>query len=276
MPWTSFLLNLPIALGAAVFWLLLAFGVSRMVKRHAVIDVFWGSGFLVVYLESLVVSNAWSSNSTAPWFDGSSAHAARLVALVFVAIWSLRLSGYLALRQRGAGEDPRYTRILKGAKGKSETLYALKMIYGFQMVLLFFISIPLQFLAFARHAFLPLVVLGALLMVIGIGFETVADFQLRQFLANPANRGTTLRTGLWATTRHPNYFGDAVVWWGIFTIALSTGWGALSIASPLAMTYLLTSVSGKPMLEAKLKKTREGYEEYVASTSGFFPRRPKR
>jgi steroid 5-alpha reductase family enzyme len=276
MPWTSFLLNLPIALGAAVLWLLLAFGVSRIVKRHAVIDVFWGSGFLVVYLESLVASNAWSSNSSAPWFELSSAHAARLVALVFVAIWSLRLSGYLALRQRGAGEDPRYTRILKGAKGKNETLYALKMIYGFQMVLLFSISIPLQFLAFARHAFLPLVILGALLMAIGIGFETVADFQLRQFLANPANRGTTLRTGLWATTRHPNYFGDAVVWWGIFTIAFSTGWGALSIASPLAMTYLLTSVSGKPMLEAKLKRTREGYEEYVASTSGFFPRRPKR
>jgi steroid 5-alpha reductase family enzyme len=276
MPWTSFLLNLPIALGAAVFWLLLAFAVSRMVKRHAVIDVFWGSGFLVVYLESLVVSNAWSSNSTAPWFEVSSAHTARLVALVFVAIWSLRLSGYLALRQRGAGEDPRYTRILKGARGKNETLYALKMIYGFQMVLLFFISIPLQFLAFARHAFLPLVVLGALLMVIGIGFETVADFQLRQFLANPENRGTTLRTGLWATTRHPNYFGDAVVWWGIFTIAVSTGWGALALASPLAMTYLLTSVSGKPMLEAKLTKTRVGYEEYVASTSGFFPRPPKR
>ena len=276
MAWSSFALNLPLALGAAVLWLLFAFLVSRIVHRHAVIDVFWGSGFLVVALESFLAARTMSANSVDPWFSGSTASTTRLVALCAVAVWSLRLSGYLALRQRGAGEDPRYTRILRGAKGKNETLYALKMIYGFQMVLLFFISIPLQFIAFAHQSFLPLMMVGAVLMVVGICFESVADFQLRKFLANQENRGTTLRTGLWATTRHPNYFGDAVVWWGIFVIAASTGWGALSIASPLAMTYLLTSVSGKPMLEAKLQKTREGYEDYVATTSGFFPRYPKR
>lgn len=276
MAWSSFLLNLPLALVSALLWLLIAFVVGRIVGRHAVIDVFWGSGFLVVYLESLYSAHLMSSNSAAPWLHEGAASSARMVVLVLVAIWSLRLSGYLALRQRGAGEDPRYTQILRGAKGKNETLYALKMIYGFQMVLLFFISIPLQFVAFSRQSFLPLVVVGAVLICVGVAFESVADFQLRKFLANPANRGTTLQSGLWATTRHPNYFGDAVVWWGIFAIAASSGWGVLSIASPLAMTFLLTSVSGKPLLEAKLKKTREGYEEYVATTSGFFPRVPKR
>jgi steroid 5-alpha reductase family enzyme len=276
MAWSSFLVNLPLALSTVVLWLLVAFAVSRIVHRHAVIDVFWGSGFLVVYAESLLFAHAASGSSTPPWFSVGSAGDVRIWLLVLVALWSLRLSGYLAIRQRGAGEDPRYTRILRGARGKNETLYALKMIYGFQMVLLFFISIPLQFMAFATTSLIGLAGVGFSVIVIGIAFESLADFQLRRFLANPANRGTTLTTGLWATTRHPNYFGDAVVWWGIFIVVASTRWGLLSIASPVAMTYLLTSVSGKPMLEAKLTKTREGYAQYVATTSGFIPRRPKR
>jgi steroid 5-alpha reductase family enzyme len=117
---------------------------------------------------------------------------------------------------------------------------------------------------------------GCALWLIGFVFEAGGDWQLARFTANPANAGKVMDRGFWGWTRHPNYFGDAVVWWGIFAIAASCGWGVLSIASPLAMTFLLTSVSGKPLLEAKLKKTREGYEEYVATTSGFFPRVPKR
>ena len=223
MAWSSFALNIPLALATAFVWMLLAFLTSRRVGRHAVVDVFWGSGFLVVFAESLLASKSMSASSTESWFGSSSAQLARGVALVLVALWSLRLSGYLALRQRGAGEDPRYTRILRGAKSKNETLFVWKMIYGFQMVLLLFISIPLQMIAFAKSASPVLVLVGAVLMVIGLGFEAVGDAQLRRFTANPANNGTTLRTGLWAFTRHPNYFGDSVVWWGIFAIAAASG-----------------------------------------------------
>ncbi|MEI6700256.1 MAG: DUF1295 domain-containing protein [Actinomycetota bacterium] len=273
---TSFVLNLLFALGTCVAWLLLAFGVSRIVHRHAVIDVFWGSGFLIVYLESLGSSALLSRHASHPWFHDDAAMTARLLVLALVALWALRLSGYLALRQRGQGEDPRYTMILRGAKGRNENLYALKTIYGLQMALLFFVSLPLQWLAFAQNSMLLVAALGGVLMAVGLGFEALGDAQLRAFLRNAANKGTTLRTGLWRYTRHPNYFGDAVVWWGIFVVAASTGWGLLTVLSPVAMTYLLTSVSGKPLLEGRLKRTRPDYEDYLASTSGFFPRRPKK
>jgi len=110
---------------------------------------------------------------------------------------------------------------------------------------------------------------GLVLVAIGIFFEATADEQLRRFIANPATRGTTLNAGLWRYTRHPNYFGDALVWSGFYVVACSSGWGWLTILSPVVMIYLLTSLSGKPMLERKLTQTRAGYDEYVATTSSF-------
>jgi steroid 5-alpha reductase family enzyme len=145
-----------------------------------------------------------------------------------------------------------------------------------QAALMWFISIPLQYVAFAPRFSGPWVVVGLTLMAIGIGFETVGDEQLRRFINNGANKGLTMNSGLWRYTRHPNYFGDSVVWWGIFVVAAATGWGALTVLSPLMMTRLLTSISGKPLLEGKLRKTRAGYEEYVATTSSFIPWPPKK
>ncbi len=166
---------------------------------------------------------------------------------------------------------------MKGARGKNETLYALYKIYLFQAILMWFISFPLQYIAATKTALNSgLVVAGIAISLIGLGFEATGDAQLRRFLASPANKGTTLNSGLWAYTRHPNYFGDSVVWWGIYLVAIATGGGVFTIASPLLMTWLLTSLSGKPMLEKKLTKTRAGYEEYVATVSGFIPRPPKR
>jgi steroid 5-alpha reductase family enzyme len=270
--WT-FLSNLPLALATAWLWALLAFVVGRVVHRHATIDVFWGAGFVVVYLESLLVAHhggVVSVTDVAPTnFD------ARYFVLAFVALWGLRLAVHLALRQRGAKEDARYVVIMKGARGRHETLYALRMIYGLQGLLLWFVSIPLQWIAF-RTNFDWLLVPGLVLVTIGFLFEATGDEQLRAFVANPATKGTTLRTGLWRYTRHPNYFGDAVVWCGFYVVACSSGWGCLTVLSPLAMLYLLTSLSGKPMLERKLTKTRAGYDEYVATTSSFFPWPPKR
>ncbi len=270
---TAFFLNLPLALLTTLVWLTLAFVTSRVVGRHAVVDIFWGSGFLVVLVESLIVSHAWSTTASHPWFHEMAS--VRWLTLALVAIWSLRLSGYLVLRQRGAAEDSRYVMIMRGAKGKNETLYAYRTIYLLQAGLMFFVSLPLQWIAFASHFSQPVVIVGALGVLIGVTFESVGDFQLRRFLADPANAGTTMDKGLWGWTRHPNYFGDAVVWWGLFLVAAASGWGALTVLSPLVMTRLLTSVSGKPLLEYKLKKTRQGYEAYLAEVSGFVPR-PRR
>lgn len=270
---TSFFLNLPYALLSALAWAFLAFLVGRLVKRHATIDVFWGAGFLVVYVESLLASRQLSSTSTHPWWHEG--NTARMAVLVAVAVWSLRLSTHLAMRQRGSKEDSRYVYIMRGAQGRHETLYALRKIYGLQGVLLWFISIPLQLTAFSSR-FDAVIFLGLALVTLGVYFEAVGDEQLRRFVTDPANAGQTLNRGLWRYTRHPNYFGDSVVWVGLFLCATSTSFGVLTVLSPVAMLYLLTSLSGKPLLERKLTKTRAGYEEYVASTSSFIPRPPKR
>jgi len=269
----SFFLNLPYALLTALAWSLVAFVVGRIVKRHATIDVFWGAGFLVVYLESLFVSHQLSSSSTSPWWpDGT---VTRFLVLAAVAAWSLRLSTHLALRQRGSKEDSRYVTIMKGAKGRHETFYALRTIYGLQGLLIWFVALPLQLVAFS-DSFDSLVVVGLVLVAIGVYFEAVGDEQLRRFIKDPANAGTTLNRGLWRYTRHPNYFGDAVVWCGFYVVALSCPGGVLTILSPLTMIWLLTSLSGTPMLERKLSSTRKGYEAYVATTSSFIPRPPKK
>lgn len=267
MQW-SFLANLPIALATAWLWTLLAFLVGRVVHRHATIDVFWGAGFVVVYLESLLVARATHSGA-------SVSYANRFVVLAFVALWGLRLAIYLARRQRGAKEDTRYVFIMKGARGRNETLYALRMIYGLQGLLLWIVSMPLQWIAFHERVdalFVP----GLILVAVGVFFEATGDEQLRRFIKDPANRGTTMNRGLWRYTRHPNYFGESVLWCGFYVVAASSGWGWLTILSPVVMIYLLTSLSGKPMLERKLTTTRAGYDEYVATTSSFFPRPPRR
>lgn len=272
MRW-SFLANLPIAVAVAWLWSLLAFLVGRVVRRHSTIDVFWGAGFVVVYLESLLFAHFGYPMSHVGIAGPSFAN--RFVVLVFVALWGLRLAFYLASRQRGAAEDTRYVLIMKGARGRNETLYALRTIYGLQGLLLWFVSMPLQWIAFHENVgalFVP----GLALVAIGVFFEATGDEQLRRFIADPATRGTTMNRGLWRYTRHPNYFGDAVVWCGFYVVACASGWGWLTILSPVAMVYLLTSLSGKPMLERRLTKTRAGYDEYVATTSSFIPRPPRK
>ena len=117
---------------------------------------------------------------------------------------------------------------------------------------------------------------GTAVALIGIGFETIGDWQLNRFRADPANKGKVLDTGLWRYTRHPNYFGDACTWWGIWLIAAETGLaGWISVIGPLFLTFTLTRWSGKPMLEHGLRKSRPDYVDYVRRTSGFFPLPPK-
>jgi steroid 5-alpha reductase family enzyme len=274
VPFAPFSVNLAFSLLTALAWGLLAFVVGRLVKRHATIDIFWGAGFLVVYLESLLVSHYLSASAVHPWWVGAG-DGGRFLVLAAVALWSLRLSIYLAIRQKGSPEDSRYVVIMNGAGQRNRTLYSFKMIYGLQGFLLWFVSIPLQWIAFSPRSNWLLGV-GLVLVGLGIFFEATGDEQLRRFIANPVNAGTTMNRGLWRYTRHPNYFGDALVWCGFFVAALSTPWGVATLLSPVVMIWLLTSLSGKPMLERKLQKTRAGYDEYVAVTSSFIPRAPKR
>jgi steroid 5-alpha reductase family enzyme len=246
------------------FTLLLAFLISRILHRYRDIDIFWPLGFVAVAVSGFVAS---SGQPGAQSFG-------RVALLVMVGAWGLRLASHLYWRGRGQPDDPRYVALMAGAK--IELLRALTMIYGLQAVLMFLVSLTVTVGMFASHPVIVLQIIGIALWVIGFGFEAIGDAQLTKFLADPANQGRVMDKGLWAWTRHPNYFGDAVLWWGIFFVAAANGWGWLTVMSPIIMTILLTRVSGKPLLEGRMKKTRPGYREYIESTSSFLPRPPRK
>lgn len=229
------------------------------IGRHNVVDVSWGVGFVVIATVSAAVGTGdlWR----------------RLLMLALVGMWGLRLASHMAVRSRGKGEDPRYEELLGKASG-SRTLYAIRKIYVTQGISLWFVSLPVQVSAHSSGGFNVIVVLGVLLWLLGVTFEAVGDRQMAAFKSDPGSRGHIMDQGLWAWTRHPNYFGDACVWWGIFLVAASAWPGVLTILSPIAMTYFLVFATGARLLERHMAQ-RPGYREYQERTSYFIPRRPR-
>ncbi len=231
------------------------------------IDAVWGGGMAVLALTS--------------WLQLADPGLRATLLLAATTIWGLRLALHLYTRWRAGGEDPRYARMLGKAREQGRFAgAALKLVFAPQALLLFLTSLPAQLgiLASPEGAEIGLIgMAGAALWLMGMVFETIGDAQLRAFRADPASAGKVLDTGLWRYTRHPNYFGDCCVWWGIWLVATGAGpWVALaSLAGPLFLTFTLTRWSGKPLLEKGLAKSRPGYADYVARTSGFFPWPPK-
>jgi steroid 5-alpha reductase family enzyme len=190
-------------------------------------------------------------------------------------LWGGRLSAYLAWRNLGKGEDPRYV-AMRARHGEKWPLRSLFQVFILQGALMFLVSLPIQV---AQHAQTPPALgladaLGAGLVLLGVLIEGLGDLQLARFKAQPDNRGKVMDQGLWRYTRHPNYFGDFVVWWGLYVIALGTGSAWWTVVGPLVMSILLMRVSGVTLLEKSLKQ-RPGYAEYVRRTSPFFPRPPR-
>jgi len=192
-----------------------------------------------------------------------------------VCVWGLRLAGYLGWRNAGHGEDPRYV-AMRRHWGPRFPLISLATVFALQGVLMWIVSLPVQLAQLEPGG--PLGVLdavGVLLFAVGLTFESVGDWQLARFKADPSNAGQVMDRGLWRYTRHPNYFGDFCVWWGLYAIALATPYGPYSIVGPIVMSVLLMRVSGVPMLERSIGKRRPGYAEYAKRTSAFFPRPPR-
>jgi steroid 5-alpha reductase family enzyme len=191
-------------------------------------------------------------------------------------LWGIRLAAHIFRRNRGKEEDRRY-QAMRAAHGPAFWRRSLFTVFWLQGTILWFVSFPLLVAVRATHPVTLTAVdgLGVLLFAIGFGFEVVGDYQLERFKARPENRGTVLDSGLWRYTRHPNYFGDATVWWGLYAVAASTPGGGLTILSPLLMTLLLLRVSGVTLLEEGLKTSKPGYRAYVASTPAFFPWFPR-
>lgn len=245
--------------GVAVMIALWLLSLAR--RDVSIVDIWWGPGFAWLTAVAFVLANDPSSRGA--------------LLLALVSVWGLRLGGYLFWRNWGHGEDPRYAR-MRRHHGDRFRWISLATVFGLQAVLQWIVALPLllaQWLPGTR----PLGILdaaGVALFATGLFFETVGDAQLARFKADPQNAGRVMDRGLWRYTRHPNYFGDCLVWWGLFAIAAATPVGPFTIASPLLMTFLLLRVSGVALLERSLVRTRPAYRDYIERTSAFFPRPP--
>jgi steroid 5-alpha reductase family enzyme len=252
--WTLYLYGL----AAASLLLLLTWGISIFKRDVSIVDSTWSLMFLAMAV-------AYTSPA---WLAGEM-NSRGMLLLVLVSVWAVRLSAYITWRNRGEGEDRRYQAIRR----KHEPGFALKslyLIFGLQGLLAWFISLPLLASATGTAPLGLLDITAVLVWLLGFGFETAADVQLAAFRALPENRGKVLDRGLWRYTRHPNYFGECLVWWGFYLMAVAAG-GWWSFPAPLLMTFLLLRVSGVTLLESDISERRPGYCEYIQHTNAFLP-----
>ena len=247
------------ALGAIALLALAGWALSVRLRNAGVVDSLWSLFFL---LGAAVYAAAVGADGTRAW-----------LLLALVALWALRLSGYLTWRNWREPEDRRYQAI----RARNEPGFAWKSLYlvfGLQAVLAWIIAMPLFAALGSATPLGALDFAGIALWIAGFAFETIGDAQLARFKADPANRGRVLASGLWRYTRHPNYFGEALLGWGVFLIAAAAG-GAWTVFAPILMTVLLLKVSGVALLEKDIGERRPDYRDYVERTNAFIPWPPK-
>ncbi|PKK98267.1 MAG: steroid 5-alpha reductase [Tenericutes bacterium HGW-Tenericutes-2] len=242
------------------------FVIAQLKKNNGIADMAWGLGFVVVAITSLIFTGNYSVQA--------------LAVTLLVLLWGFRLFFYIGLRNWSKPEDFRYVEMRKKWK-TNVALKAYLIVFMLQMSFLYIISLPIQLVNFVEVTLdltgYIIVGLGVFLWLIGFYFEAVGDQQLKNFKKNPENKGKIMSSGLWKYTRHPNYFGEALMWWSVWVVSMST----LSITSlygivgPLFITYLLLYVSGVPLLEKKYKNN-EAFQAYAKKTSIFFPLPPKK
>lgn len=256
--------NVFLSVGVVIFSLMIFLWLASLIlKNSSIVDIFWGTGFVISAFTYFLL--------TPEGYIGR-----KFLLVLLTTIWGLRLTIHVLTRNWGKPEDFRYQK-WRNESGKIWWIKSLFKVFLLQGFLMWIISVPL--LA-AQYSTTPdrltvFDLLGVLLWAIGLFFESVGDFQLTRFKANPENRGKVLSTGVWRYSRHPNYFGDSAQWWGYFLIALSAG-GWWSVFSPILMTLFLIKVSGVALLEKTLKTSKPGYREYIESTSAFVPWFPKK
>ncbi|MFZ1745572.1 MAG: DUF1295 domain-containing protein [Nitrospirales bacterium] len=235
---------------AVLTWL-----VSLAKRDVSIVDSMWA---VMIFASALIYSS-----SVEPYWNRSS------LVLTLVLLWALRLTVYITWRNWGESEDARYQAIRR----KYEPNFALKslgIIFVFQAVLAWIISMPLWVALTVPFEYSIFDIMAVAVWIFGMFFESVGDWQLARFKMNPANRGKVMNHGLWRYTRHPNYFGEGLIWWGFFLFVIPTGaWW--SILSPILLTFLLLKFSGVTMLEETIVDRRPAYREYIASTNAFIP-----
>ena len=256
----NFLVVTTASIGVLVVMHGITFAIGRRIGRYNVVDVTWGLGFVGVAGVAALL--------------GSGDLFRRILLLILTAVWGLRLGWHMARKSAGKGEDPRYDGLLRGDFSAGRVL---RKIFLIQAAATWFVSLPLQLSAVmgpTPSVLWPALIAGVVIWGVGLFFEAVGDHQLRRFKADPANKGVVMDRGLWAWTRHPNYFGDACVWWGLWLASIA-GWISLvTVLSPVLMTYFLVYATGARLTE-KYMKDRPGFREYCSRTSFFVPRPPR-
>ena len=264
MSWAPLLVNLSVTALAVAVLMLATFVYAMRTRVHAIMDTVWALGFVIIALVSFLLS------------AGHGLAGRRLLVLLLVTVWGVRLSAHIYLRNRGQGEDKRYASLLRRNTG-SLARFVLRYIYWAQGRVMWFVSLPVQVAMYERASLSWVTWLGVAVWAVGFGFETVGDWQLRRFRASASNAGRVLDRGLWRYTRHPNYFGDSVVWFGLWLLACSHWLGLVLVVSPVYMTNMLVRHTGKRLLEKHMARSKgAAYADYVSRTSGFFPWPPSR
>ena len=248
---------------AVLAMMLLGWVVSLISKNVTHVDSLWGLGFVLI---------AWSTFAMADGFTGR-----RMLVSLLVTLWGLRLSLHLSRRNWGHGEDPRYAAWRRESGGRF-WLVSLVKVFVLQAVFLWTISLALQWaqISTVPDRFTAWDFIGLAAWVIGFAFEAFGDQQLARFKADPGNKGKVMDQGLWAYSRHPNYFGESLMWWGIFLIALSTPAGWWTVISPVVITTVLLKMTGVTLMEKVIVNTRPGYSDYIARTNAFIPWFPRK
>ncbi len=238
-------------------YFLIVFVIGQIKKDNSIVDTAWGSGYVLVALYTLFTSPAPGSRS--------------ILTTLLVLIWGLRLSLHIYRRNKPKGEDYRYKAMREKWGNKYPTLKAFFYVYMTQCVMLYIIALPIVHSSTTVHQNLSLIsYLGLVLWLTGFIFESIGDYQLAQFKKNPKNKGKIMTQGLWSYTRHPNYFGEACMWFGIFFIAITSPVSLWLIISPLTITHLVVNVSGVKLLEKKYIGNR-AFESYKSVTNAFIP-----
>ena len=240
-----------------------AFVIGVRTGKHTIMDVAWGTSIAVAGATSFLVST------------GHGVPARRWPLMAAAVLWGARLALHIAVRARGAGEDPRYDELLGRAPG-NRNWYALRVVYLPQVLILWVACLPLTAGMTAEAPASAITAIGGVVWLVGFAFEVIGDGQLARFRADPANKGQLMDQGLWRYTRHPNYFGDACMWWGLFALSYGSPIQLVTVVSPLVMTYILTRGTGQRMTDRRMAGSRPGYAAYAARTSGFIPLPPRR
>jgi steroid 5-alpha reductase family enzyme len=243
---------------AVLVVMLVTWAISVRIGDVAIVDPVWGPALALV---GVVAAATADGDLTRRWLLAG-----------LTTLWGLRLGVHLARRKLAEPEEDRRYARMRRRRGDGFALWSLWAVFGLQGLLVLVVSLPLQAGASNEDRLGAIAIAGIALNPVGFAFEAIGDEQLRRFKADPASAGEVMQRGLWRYTRHPNYFGDFCVWWGLWLIA-GTWWTAIG---PLVMSVLLIRVSGKGLLEKDIARRRPGYAEYVARTSGFVPLPPRR